>query len=253
MKNIFLLPLLFVALSACATVEGLQEPPTTDQQSLADLIQDLGEPTSAPLIVAVPAFMDQTGQRAMTDRNVAELSTAIPQGLSTILVQELMRAGQGEFYRVVEREYVGSLLDERRIATATLAETGTDAVRPLLLPGILLVGGAVSYDRKVGQSLAGLGYDSINLRHDIVADEVGVILRAVSVQTGEILHTVHASKTVLSQRDSINGLRILNNNVAAIEFGQVVNEPVSLAVRLAIASAVVEMTKFGIENQWWSM
>ena len=43
----------------------------------------------------------------------------------------------------------------------------------------------------------------------------------------------------------------MTNGVLALELGGAANEPVSLAVRLAIAAAVLELTHKGIQRGWW--
>jgi curli production assembly/transport component CsgG len=199
----------------------------------------------------VYSFLDQSGQRLSSDNGSSSLSTALPQGLSSILVQELQRAGGGTRYRVVERENVDALLTERRIVVASLPEKQGGQLTPLLLPGIILTGGAVSYDQSITQNLQGLGFSSVNGVNEVVKDQVGVILRAVSVKNGEVLASIHARKSVMSARSGISGLYILKNGVLALEIGGAANEPVSLAVRLAIAAAVLKLTHEGIQKGWW--
>jgi curli production assembly/transport component CsgG len=133
---------------------------------------------------------------------------------------------------------------------------GPDVEEPLqslLLPGILITGGAVSYDRKVSQRFTGFGFASVNGRNEIYSDNVTVVLRAVSVQTGEVLESVYVSKEVLSQMNSINVLNIVNNSTLAVEAGLVSNEPVSVAVRTAISAAVRELYIRGLARGWWSV
>lgn len=227
------------------------EPPNVKQQSVFSGLSNLPAPDSAPIIVGVYDFSDQTGQRLVTSNQGSGLSTAIPQGLSSLLVQELLRAGGGEFYRVVEREHVGALLNERSIVTNALGVEGAAQLGPLLLPGILITGGAVSYDRSVGQQLQGLGVQSVNATREIVTDQVGIVLRAVSVKSGEVMATVYAQKSVKSARVGLSGLRVLDTDVLALEVGSATNEPVSLAVRMAIAAGVLELTKEGFKLEWW--
>jgi curli production assembly/transport component CsgG len=136
---------------------------------------------------------------------------------------------------------------------ASLGEQADLQLPPLLLPGVLLTGGAVSYDRKVYQKFGGLSVASATSRQEIVSDRVGIVLRAVSVQTGEVLETVYVSKEVRSRANGVNGLSIINLDVFAAEFGSAENEPVSLAVRMAIASAVIEMVKLGVGRGWWKV
>ena len=239
--------------AGCFPTPKLQTlPPMVDQQSAFETLSSLAPPKGEPIVVGVYNFVDQSGQRLVNDRPVSEMSTALPQGLSSILVQELQRAADGKLYRVVERENVDALLTERRIVVASLPAEQAAQLTPLLLPGIILTGGAVSYDRSVTQDLRGLGFKSVNGVKEVATDQVGVILRAVSVKNGEVLATVHARKSVMSARSGISGLYILNNDVLALEIGGSANEPVSLAVRLAIAAAVLELTQEGIKKGWWS-
>jgi curli production assembly/transport component CsgG len=239
-------------LGACAGVTLPNSQALTDLQTVKPALRELPA-VSEPLVVGVYSFTDQTGQRRSgTDRiPVAELSSVLPQGLNSLLVQELKQVGDGGYYRVVEREIIDELLNERNIIQATLRQSGQNGLSPLLLPGIVFTGGAVSYDRTTVQGLAGVSFASIGGTGEVRSDEVGVVLRAVSVSTGEVLATVHARKSVLSTRAGSTGLRILNTDVLAWDVGGAVNEPVSLATRMAIAEAVSEMTELGAERGWW--
>jgi curli production assembly/transport component CsgG len=226
-----------------------EAPILVEKSSLAELAE-LPPPKTDAIFVGIYNFTDQTGQRATTPSG-SEMSTAVPQGLSSMLVQELERAGDGKYYRVVERETIDSLLSERRIATAMLGESGEEQLGTLFVPGILLTGGAVSYDRNVRQTFSGAGYASVNGRDEVVADQVGIVLRAVSVKTGEVLATVMTTKSVISRQRGFHVLAILNEDVGAFEFGGAANEPVSYATRLAIGAAVVDLTKQGMADGWW--
>jgi curli production assembly/transport component CsgG len=128
-----------------------------------------------------------------------------------------------------------------------------EPLQPLLLPGILITGGAISYDRKVSQKFLGLGFAALNGQKKIYSDRVSVALRAVSVQTGEVLESVYVSKEVLSQMNSINVLNVVNNSTLAVEAGIVSNEPVSVAVRTAISAAVRELFIRGLARGWWEV
>lgn len=240
------------ALGACAGVSLPDAAARSDLQTVMPALREL-PPMPEPLIVGVYSFVDQTGQRRSgSDRiPVAELSTVLPQGLSSMLVQELKQVGGGTYFRVVEREIVDQLLNERNIVNATLRQSGLNTLPPLLLPGIVFTGGAVSYDRTTVQGFAGGALGSVGGSGEVRSDEVGVVLRAVSVSTGEVLATVHARKSVLSTRAGSTGLRILNTDVLAWDVGGAVNEPVSLAARMAIAEAVSEMTQIGTARGWW--
>jgi curli production assembly/transport component CsgG len=117
----------------------------------------------------------------------------------------------------------------------------------------LITGGAISYDRKVSQQFLGVGFAAINGPKQIYSDRVAVALRAVSVQTGELLESVYVSKEVLSQMNSVNVLKIIDNSTLAGKDGMVSNEPVSVAVRTAISAAVSELYIRGLERGWWDV
>lgn len=172
---------LAITLAGCSMPELQTKPPMVDQKSLFETLSVLPPSEGKPLVVGVYSFLDQTGQRSFSGNGGSSMSTVLPQGLSSILVQELQRTGDGSRYRVVERENVEALLTEVRIVVASLPEDQGSQLTPLLLPGIILTGGAVSYDRSVTQDLRGLGFRSVNGMNEVVTDQVGVILRAVSV------------------------------------------------------------------------
>jgi curli biogenesis system outer membrane secretion channel CsgG len=67
------------------------------------------------------------------------------------------------------------------------------------------------------------------------------------------LESVYVSKEVLSQVNSVNVLKIINNSTLAGEAGMVSNEPVSVAVRTAISAAVRELYVRGLERGWWEV
>lgn len=251
--RLLLTGLVAAGLSACAPLSLTGNSPsvlansTVGEEDVNALI-----PTSQPLIVGVYDFYDQTGQRVvLDDRATSEMSTAVPQGLSSMLVQELKALDEGRWFRVVEREGISKVLNERNIVLSTL-EQGNQ-LQPLLLPGVIITGGAVSYDRKVYQRFTGAGFASVNARREIYSDEVSVALRAVSVQTGEVLEAIYVTKAILSQMNGLTGLDILNNSTLAVEAGQAQNEPVSLAVRGAIGAAVSELRRRGIARGWWAV
>ena len=240
-----------LSLEACAPPVLKTEEPKLVEKSSISALAELKAPKSDAIFVGIYNFVDQTGQRATTASG-SEMSTAVPQGLSSMLVQELERAGTGKYYRVVERENIDALLNERRIASAMLGESGESQLGQLFIPGILLTGGAVSYDRNVTQTFSGIGYASANARDEVVTDQVGIVLRAVSVKTGEVMATVMTTKSVSSRQRGLHVLSIINEDVGAFETGGAANEPVSYATRLAIGAAVLELTKQGMADGWWA-
>ena len=120
-------------LTACSRF-GNKEVVPAEQASLSLLDSDSYRnlPTSAPLIVGVYEFTDQTGQRAVLDRPTSEMSTAVPQGLASMLVQELKAVDDGKWFRVVEREGI-SICHPARFILVGSGNPEEGELRPQLL------------------------------------------------------------------------------------------------------------------------
>ena len=86
-------------------------------------------------------------------------------------------------------------------------------------------------------------------------DQVTISLRLVAVQTGEILLTVSATKTIASYSQGGDVFRFLDMSTKALEFesGSASNEPVSYAIRTAIEYAVLQMIYEGVNEGLWKM
>src|SRR5690554_6969659 len=85
-----------------------------------------------PIIVGVYKFRDQTGQYKASNMG-ANWSTAVPQGLTTILIKSLE---DSKWFAPIERENIGNLLNERQIIRTTRQEysngQNVDNMPPLL-------------------------------------------------------------------------------------------------------------------------
>jgi len=203
--------------------------------------------------IAVYSFTDVTGQRK-PNQTVAQISTAVTQGSHIWLIQALKRAGNGEWFQVVERVALDNLLKERQIIRQTRESFGDkDQITPLLFAGVLIEGGIVGYDANLitgglGARLLGIG-SSVEYRKDTVT--VGI--RLVSVSTGEILMAISSEKTILSTQVSANVFKFLDMGTKLLEteVGYTENESVTYAVRKAIEKVVTELVIKGAERGLW--
>jgi len=84
-------------------------------------------------------------------------------------------------------------------------------------------------------------------------DEVTVSLRAILVQTGEVLLNTIVSKTILSSGVNRDVFKFYETNtqLLEIETGYTRTEAVGYAVRSAIETAVYEIIQEGLEKQFW--
>lgn len=204
------------------------------------------------IVVGVYKFRDQTGQYKASENN-ANWSTAIPQGLTTILIKSLE---DSQWFIPIERENIGNLLNERQIIRTTRQEYANGnnpaPLPPLLFAGILFEGGVVSYDTNVITGGAGARYFGIGGSTEYREDRITVYLRAVSTNNGKVLKTVYTSKTILSQSINASMFRYVDaERLMEAEVGITNNEPVHMAVTEAVNKAVYLMVLEGIKKNIW--
>ena len=273
-RNLFLISLLAI-LSSCASIvpprwikmqlncnpnlnlQCVEEPQVVEMPTHKEL-RSLPSPEK-PVVVAVYQYTDKTGQRKQKG-NAAMFSTAVSQGGETMLIDALKSAGEGTWFRVVERVGLDHLTRERQIVRTTREQYNTDGkdetgLAPLLFAGIILEGGIIGFDTNIetggiGARTLGVGY-SQQYRRDIVT----VSLRAVSTLTGEILLNVQTSKTILSIADGYDVFKFvdLDTQLIEIEDGMTENESVTRSLRSTIEAAVLEIIYQGDERGFWEI
>ena len=147
-------------------------------------------PPSEKIVVGVYKFRDQTGQYKPV-QNGSTFSTAVTQGGTTILLKSLEESG---WFRPIERENIGNLLNERQIIRNTRQEYANGkkvTMPPLLFAGTIIEGGVVSYDSNIITGGSGLRYFGVGASNQYRQDRITVYLRIVSTSTGEILKNVY--------------------------------------------------------------
>lgn len=211
-------------------------------------------------IVTVYNFLDKTGQRKSVE-NIASFSTAVTQGGVEMVIDALKTAGDGTWFRVVERNGIDALIRERQIIRSARQEyasaTGDDpkGIQPLLFAGMIIEGGIIGYDTNIktggtGARTLGIGY-ARQYRQDVVT----ISMRAVSVLTGEVLLNVQTRKTLLSYGSGGDVFRFVEQGTQLIEIEDGVgnNESVTYATRTAIEAAVLELIYQGHHRGFWKI
>ena len=213
------------------------------------------EPAEGKIVLAVYQFVDLTGQQK-PNTVFGEISKAVTQGSSNLLIKALKDVGDGKWFRVVERESLQSLLQERKLIRTTRQMTQGDKAKPLgpmLYAGAYLTGGIIGYDSNtltggVGYRFLGIG-SSAQYRQDTVT----VMLRLINVVSGEIELAIMVEKTIMSVGAGGDKFKYLDldTQLLEVEAGLAVNEPVTYALRKTIEGAVVEMIKAGEKKGLW--
>ena len=260
-----------VVLAGCSAIatkvehveESIAAIPSTDPSPTARTItkikvseiESLTPPNGPPITIAVYGFTDKTGQRKPNDK-IAMFSSAVTQGGEVFLIKALQDAGRGRWFQPVERVGLDDLIKERQlIRNQRETYEGKDAkpLAPMLVAGVMIQGGIVGYDSNIVSGGAGAALLGIGASAQYRTDEVTVILRLVSVHTGEVLVSAGATKTILSAGVDGNVMKFIDQGTMSvqIEAGANINEPATYAVRVATEAAVVDMIRQGVKKNLW--
>ncbi|SEO84986.1 curli production assembly/transport component CsgG [Rhodopseudomonas pseudopalustris] len=234
--------------------EALEEAPVVTPPSPTAVNLEMLPPPRQKIDIAIYQFPDLTGKNEPND-NVAVFSRAVTQGGAGLAIDALKRAGNGSWFRVVERNGLNDLLQERQLIRATRTEFDKEAAKPLppiRFAGLIIEGGILTFDANyltggIGANYLGIGADT-KFRRDIVT----VGMRVISVQSGEVLVSVTTTKTVYSvalQGSTYKFVAI--DKLLQIEAGITRNEPTQLAVRQAIDLAVYSTIMEGAQRKLW--
>lgn len=219
-------------------------------------IVNLPEPDGPVIPIAVYRFQDLTGQRK-PNSNYASLSSAVTQGSEVFLIKALQDTGKGKWFQPVERVGLENLVKERQLIRSQRETYEKDQAKPLvplIVAGIMIDGGIVGYDTDIGTGGIGARFLGVGADQQYRKDEITVMVRLISVNTGEILLSTGATKTIYSTGVNTNILKFVDAGTKSVEFeaGSSINEPTTYAIRVAIEAAVVDMVKEGVKKKVWS-
>ena len=248
--GIFLLSLMLVG---CA---GKAKFDVRTQQVAYKELSTIKSPDGEPIIIAVYDFLDMTGQKK-PGGTYASMSTAVTQGSYQLLIKALADAGDGKWFRVVERSSLPSLLQERKLIRSTRQQVDgekAESLPPLLFAGAYITGGVVGYDSDIKSGGFGARILGIQANRQYRQDIVTIILRLVNVQTGEVVITTTIEKTIVSTSVGSDIFKYFDTDtmLVEVEAGYARNEPVTFALRKAIEKGVVDLIHSGIAKDLWA-
>jgi len=253
-----------ILLGGCAATTNLEdgfyqgETPYTMETDTIKRLQKIPELGQPQITIAVYNFPDRTGQRKPNTK-FSQLSTAVTQGPEAWVINGLKAVGGHKpWFIVLERQGLDALVKERQLIRSTreLYDGESDIknqLKPLKFAGLIVEGGIVGYDANTTSGGAGARYFGIGMSEQYRTDQVTVSLRLVAVQTGEILLTVSATKTIASYSSGGDVFRFLDMSTKALEIetGVATNEPVNYAIRTTIEHAIFNMIHEGVEKDLW--
>ncbi|MCG7493166.1 CsgG/HfaB family protein [Thalassobius sp. Cn5-15] len=255
--------LVVVAVSACSDpgresvgtkFDSNAAPPLSTPETVSGTrLKNLAAPRQR-VDVAVYRYDDKTGQNDESD-NLTRFSRAVSQGMSDVLIDVLTDVGDGRWFNVVERAALQDLLTERQLIDQTNQNyrgTRRSTLQPLRFAGLIVSGGVIDYDTNVITGGIGARLLGIGNRVEYRRDRISVILRAVSVQTGEVLASVQTEKTIYSLADQVTVFRFVGvDRLLEFDAGISVNEPTGIAVRQAVELAVYDLILEGARKNVW--
>ena len=246
---------LFLGLALAGCAATAMNFDTKTQEVAYKELTTITEPKDGPIVIAVYDFVDMTGQKKPI-KDFASMSTAVTQGSYQLLIKALQDAGEGKWFRVVERHSLASLLQERKLIRTTRQMADgekAEALPALLFAGAYVTGGVVGYDSNIVTGGAGARVLGIQAHKQYRQDVVSIILRLVNVQSGEVIITTTIEKTIFSTETGGDIFKYFDAStmLVEIEAGVARNEPVTFAVRKAIEAGVVELIKRGVEKDLW--
>ena len=237
-------------------IEKVVDAPEIITHKRFNEIVNIQLPDGPAVPIAVYRFQDMTGQRK-PNNNYASLSSAVTQGAEVFLIKALQDAGKGKWFQPVERVGLENLVKERQLIRSQRETYEKDQAKPLvplIVAGIMIDGGIVGYDTDIGTVGIGARFLGIGADQQYRKDEITVMLRLISVNTGEILLSTGATKTVYSTGANLNIMKFVDAGTKSVEFeaGSSINEPTTYAVRIAIEAAIVDMIKQGADKKIWA-
>ena len=252
LKKLIIIFLATLFLASCA---GRPDFDVRVQKPVAKTFIEVPELDGDPVIIAVYDFLDMTGQKK-PGGNFASMSTAVTQGSYQLLIKALQDAGDGKWFRVVERASLPSLLQERKLIRSTRQMADGDKAEPLpplLFAGAYITGGIVGYDSDTKSGGIGARILGVQANTKYRQDVVTVILRLVNVQTGEVVISTTIEKTIFSTGKGADIFKYFDADTMLLETeaGMARNEPVTFAVRKAIEAGVAEIIDQGAKKGLW--
>jgi curli production assembly/transport component CsgG len=194
-----------IALAGCASnpVYNTVEQPSPIVGSLSSTSMALAQLPAPPrrLTVAVYDFPDLTGQRRPTQiGSVSELSTAVSQGSSSVVIEALRLTGGGTWFNVLDRTRDADQVRERTILAATSPNT---PFAPLPPAEYILNGGVTAFERSVVANNTSAAFLGIGGNKSVVRNFVSVTLRLVRADTAEVIDSVTAYRSIDNNSEGV--------------------------------------------------
>ncbi|MBI1912776.1 MAG: hypothetical protein HYS21_12345 [Deltaproteobacteria bacterium] len=236
--------------SGCAGWRQVKQ--TRALENLTPVTENLTKipPPKRKISVTVYKTKDMTGQYKFHP-TATSFSTAVTQGSTPMVIKAALDSG---WFLMAEREGLGDLLTEQKILKQKLGFMGkdTNVEQNLLLPEFIIEGGITEFNENIVTGGVGIKYFGVGPNTKVSIASAVIDLRLVRVTTGMVVDTVSVSKRILSYEADFGVFRFVKTNrLLEVEIGVTNNEPVQMAVREAIETAVSMLIARGVKSGLW--
>lgn len=169
----------------------------------------------------------------------------------TTLLFEVLRTSN--WFVPVESANMGSLLNSRQANPLSTSEVATSDASSVQQPTLILESGLFSNDAMPVPAEAVNSTGPTTAPGPWRQDRATVFIRAISVQTGQLLKTIYWTKTILSQPTGTSTYRyVLYNQPNAPLVGTTTVSPDRLAIVEAMKQAVDGLIIEGVRDGLWA-
>jgi curli biogenesis system outer membrane secretion channel CsgG len=163
-------------------------------------------------------------------------------------------------FRVVERNRMAEGIGREREMNASGVTSGDGATKQLKGAGYVFEASITELGVQTSSSSNGFSIGGLQLGSGSAQDELGMDIRVLSVQTGEVLDSINVRRKVDSSSNSVSGVGTLLDNIASrrgINTGGLTpdvssqgskRESIDRALRELIELAVLELA--GRQKDW---
>lgn len=171
---------------------------TVDRSKGTQKLQDMGKATTRPYVTVYEV-----------KSNVSEIDA---RGTTAMFTTALIKSRQ---FRVVERNRLAEGVGRERELNAGGVTTGDGATKQLKGAGFVFEASITELAAQVKSSSGGFSIGGMQIGQTAGQDELGMDIRVLNVQTGEVLDAINVRKKLDSSGSSVNGVGSLLDTIAS--------------------------------------
>lgn len=171
---------------------------TVDRSKSTQKLQDMGKAAARPYVTVYEV-----------KSNVGEIDA---RGTTAMFTTALVKSRQ---FRVVERNRLAEGVGRERELNASGVTTGDGATKQLKGAGFVFEASITELASQVQSSSGGFSIGGMQVGQSAGQDELGMDIRVLNVQTGEVLDSINVRKKLESSSSGVSGVGSLLDTIAS--------------------------------------